>query len=339
MSLFNVLLGGTQGLGQGIAQRQKFQADEADKSYLNEERQSQSLARVASAQAADKRLKTIQEHWAKAVAGDTNSQAAIVAVDPALGARFEAPDKPQAPHTITGSDGKVYQFDEPTKAWKLASDVGGVPIAGKEPPPSTIPGTPEWKAAEQYKAGLLRPKMANFVAPDNSVHFVSEDEGAKQGWTKQAGGGGGGASAAVALRAKSALPQIQDAATNLAKYNNPGALALLLHGRPMSGFFTTPEGQNALQAAQELARVHLSIPTGRAPGQSNIDAFARSLLTGVGEEGNPTAIKQHARQVQQMAKQDSVLAGAKGGGSSTDMGGDDPEFDALIASLTPKKKP
>jgi hypothetical protein len=124
----------------------------------------------------------------------------------------------------------------------------------------------------------------------------------------------------MAQRAQAALPQIQTSHAILSKFDEPGALGRLLAGRSLGAYFTTTEGQNAIQAATELARNHLSIQTGRPATPEAIKALRDEILVQPGEEGNPAVISAKAMQRKQMVDQDTYLGhiGTPGAPPSTD---------------------
>lgn len=88
----------------------------------------------------------------------------------------QGPTTPRQP-AVTAPATRVPSFAKP-------------PDAGKSP--AEIPGTPEWREAERFKAGLTKPKFDNYVDAEGGVHLTTPEKAAEAGWTKQTAGAGGG---------------------------------------------------------------------------------------------------------------------------------------------------
>lgn len=57
--------------------------------------------------------------------------------------------------------------------------------------PAEIVGTPEWQAAEKFRAGLSKPTFKNYVEPNDptKVHLTTPEKAAEAGWIEQKTGG------------------------------------------------------------------------------------------------------------------------------------------------------
>ncbi len=155
------------------------------------------LAQLAAGQKRQQRIAVLRRH--PDLADRSDDELAAVADDDGLFEKYAAPKTPSKKTVMLDEKGRpvVVNADDP----QLPPDFVG-PHA-TPPAASTIPGTPEWKAAKQFEAGL-HPREEPLVQvqnPDGSVTLVPRSQAAGQNAPRAQGGGAGSASRAQRIQA------------------------------------------------------------------------------------------------------------------------------------------